>query len=253
MRTYVDLRVLWACAALALSLPASSAGMREGDPAAPRLSADWRSCEPIAFEGWLNATFPTLAAVELPEAELAELRVELDRMQPTAVRAAAILARSRHAAAHTVLLERLEARQAGPERRSDAGDVVAAEALRSGPLATDATRAATRKRLKDLSVGDRPHPDLEVRVQSACTALALGSDEVTPFLLRVLRIGTYAGQRDPQPWANVERSAWARDTAAAALSERAGVPVRFRADASIPARESAAAELEVALKELGAL
>ena len=98
-----------------------------------------------------------------------------------------------------------------------------------------------------LAVGARPHPDLEVRVECAATALSAGFKEVVPFLLQVLRIDTFAGQRDQRDFAVSPTTAWARGRAAEALSAYAGVPLTYRFDGPIAHREEAAAQLEALL------
>jgi len=98
-----------------------------------------------------------------------------------------------------------------------------------------------------LAVGSRPHPDLEVRVECAATALFAGFEQVIPFLLQVLRIDTFAGRSDQRDFAVSSTTAWARGRAAEALSAYAGVPLTYRPDGPIAHREEEAAKLEARL------
>ncbi|MCI0572489.1 MAG: hypothetical protein L0Y66_17175, partial [Myxococcaceae bacterium] len=84
-------------------------------------------------------------------------------------------------------------------------------------------------------------------VECACGALAVGRDEPIPFLLQVLRIDTWAGREDERDFIASTTTAWARDRAARALSERAGLPLRYHPDAPIPQREREAQRLARAL------
>ena len=104
------------------------------------------------------------------------------------------------------------------------------------------------ERLLRLAVGSRPHPDLDVRVECAITALALGSDEPIPFLLQILRIDTYAGEHDERDFEPSETTAWPRGRAAQALSRRAGVPLLYQPDGSIADMEREVRELERLLR-----
>jgi hypothetical protein len=224
-----------------------------GLPRAPelRLPKDWRTLAPEAFESWVLAAFPEGVVTPLEENSLRELRRALDEVlpalpngsvDPVTVRAAVILGRSRHPSSAAVIIRRLEKRVLGPERWSDCGDSVAAAALARFP---NPRRYATR--LVPLAVGSRPHPDLEVRVECAATALYAGFPAVIPFLLQVLRIDTFAGQKDLRDFAVAPTTDWARQRAAEALSAYAGVPVEYRVDGPIAQREEAAAKLEALL------
>lgn len=215
------------------------------------LPADWRTSSPAEFEAWILEALPEDRATPLAEDSLGDLRLALaevttaldgQRYDPLAVRAAAILGRSRYPSSATVLIRRLEKRELGPERYSDCGDTVAAAALARFP---DPRRYA--QRLVPLAVGARPHPDLEVRVECAATALHAGYAQVIPFLLQVLRIDTFAGEKDVRDFAVSPTTAWARGRAAEALSVFAGVPLTYRFDGSIAHREEEAAKLEALL------
>jgi len=206
------------------------------------LPSDWNSMPPADFEALMQAALPADVVTPLPTPALEELASALELMDQSSVRAAVILGRSRHNASGDVLLRRLQIRALGPNRTSDAGDVVAAAALAQFPaprLYWPVVRMAD---------GKNPHPDLEVRVECASTALAAGYDRVIPFLLKVLRIDTWDGEKDERDFARSTQTAWARTRAAQALSARAGVPVSFRADASIPDREREARRLEQLLE-----
>lgn len=224
-------------------------------PRAPELTlpADWRIRSPESFANWVLEAFPEDLGTPLEKNDLRDLQRALDevttplsgdRLDPLAVRAAVILGRSRYPASAGILIRRLEQRALGPERYSDCGDTLAAAALARYP---NPRRYA--QRLVPLAAGSRPHPDLEVRVECAATALHAGFPEVVPFLLQVLRINTYAGQDDQRDFAVSPTTTWARSRAAEALSAYAGVPVTYRADGSIAHREEEAARLEALLLE----
>lgn len=221
-------------------------------PSLPRgevlaLPGDWRTLAPLEFERWLLTTLPEERATALDEAARAELAASLDEvtrpradggLDPVAVRAALILGRSRHPTSAALLIRRLERRVLGPERWSDCGDTLAAAALARFP---DPRRYA--QRLVPLAVGSRPHPDLEVRVECAASALHAGFTEVLPFLLQVLRIDTQAGEKDVRDFPVAPTTAWARGRAAEALSLYAGVPLTYQTDAADAEREREAARL----------
>lgn len=219
------------------------------------LPPDWRTSSPEAFSAWVRAALPEERATPIEKYGLRELQKALDEVSrplgdgaqdPLAVRAAVILGRSRHPPSASILIRRLEKRVLGPERWSDCGDTVAAAALARFP-----EPARYAQRLVPLAVGTRPHPDLEVRVECAATALHAGFTQVIPFLLQVLRIDTHAGQADRRDFAVSPTTAWARGRAAEALSACAGVPLTYRFDGSIAHREEEAARLEALLLPRG--
>lgn len=228
----------------------------EEPPSLPRgpvvaLPADWKTSAPAAFEAWVLASFPEDRATPLGKDDLRELQKALDdvstaldgeRRDPLAVRAAVVLGRSRYPTSASILIRRLEKRVAGTERWTDCGDTTAAAALARFP---DPRRYA--QRLVPLAAGPRPHPDLEVRVECAATALFAGFTEVIPFLLQVLRVDTYAGKQDRRDFAVSPSTTWARARAAEALSLYAGVPLTYRCEGSIAHREEEAAKLEALL------
>ena len=88
-----------------------------------------------------------------------------------------------------------------------------------------------------------------MRVECASSALARGGTEVSPFLLRVLREGTPAEERELRDWAPKGTMAWSKSRAATALSLHLGAPVRFRADASYEDQLSEIAALESLIEE----
>ncbi|MEM7310528.1 MAG: hypothetical protein AAF682_27885 [Planctomycetota bacterium] len=256
---------------LLVPLLLSSCTLFESEVEEPRtwLPEDWNTLEPYAFEGLLERSFPVAdpavvearaAATELPpdhhplagtgtgivrfnRVGYDALESALDGMDVTSVRAALLLAHSRHRGSGERLVRRLEQREVGPTRGADSGDVIAAAAMAGFPEAE-----RWRERLVELAVGGDPHPDLEVRVECACTVLALGDDGPIEFLLQVLRIDTYAGATEERDFEPSIFTAWARGRAAVALSRRAGVPVTYQPDGSIADREREANRLEGLLR-----
>jgi len=223
-----------------------TASLARAEPCA--LPSGWRSAQPLEFERLALTLLPEERATPFDEPSRAELAAALDELtlpleggdqSPVAVRAALLLGRSRHPTSAALLIRRLERRALGPERWSDCGDVLAAAALARFP---DPRRYA--QRLVPLATGSRPHPDLEVRVECAATALFAGFTEVVPFLLQVLRIDTRAGQADLRDFPVAPTTAWARGRAAEALSLYAGVPLTYQTDDSDEGREREAAKLE---------
>jgi len=204
----------------------------------------WREGPRMSFERDLSEWNPTLAAHRLDPDALQILTEALGGLDEPAMRAALLLGHSRALSAAQALLARLEARVEGPERDSDSADVVAAATLAAWP-------AGTRfgARLVELSTGEKPHPDLEVRVECASSALARGHTEVVPFLLRVLRASTPAQREDPPDWTPKPTMAWSKSRAATALSWHLGVSVNFRADSSYEDQLSEIARLVALLAE----
>lgn len=212
----------------------------------------WRDAQPLAFSDLVEGLLPEVEVdgarvpVRLAPASLTELTQALAGPPPLAVRAAVLLGRSGDPAALEALLVRLEQRVLGPQRISDAGDAVAASALSA--WGSDPARL---RRLVALAVGPSPHPDLEVRVECARTAVRLGSDAPVPYLVRTLLIGTPAWRRGGGSWPPPPNTAWARERAAEVLAWRAGVAPRYSADASFADREAETERLALALLELG--
>jgi hypothetical protein len=236
-----------------------------GLPRGPTLELpdDWRTMPIDAFERWALEALPNDCTTPLTGESLDDLARALDEvarafdeaarplddqgLDPLAVRAAVILGRSRYPSSATELIRRLEQRELGPERHSDCGDTLAAAALARYP---DPRRYA--QRLVPLAVGSNPHPDLEVRVECAATALHAGYPEVVPFLVQVLRIDTPAGSRDRRDFAVSPTTAWARGRAAEALYAAAGLPLAYRHDGSMQHREEEAARIEAVFAEAAA-
>ncbi|MDP6409853.1 MAG: hypothetical protein QGI46_10790 [Planctomycetota bacterium] len=185
----------------------------------------WASVSALAFEREVSRLAPAGGALE--RADLALLAKVLEAGDGRSVRAAVLLARSRDPLAARALLERLEQRARAPTRHGDAGDVVAAAALAESEL-----EAGALERLTALAVGPRPHPDIEVRVECAASALSAGREEVIEFLLAVLASQTPDQTLHPPDWETKRTMAWAKHRAARALSARAGVPCTFRPDGS---------------------
>ncbi len=206
--------------------------------------SDWAAMGLAEFEELVLENLPQDRITLLTPDALRELALALDRMDESSVRAAVILGRSSSDQAADVLWNRLKRRVLGPQRNSDAADLVAAAALGRFP------RPERFWRIVRLVDGPHPHPDLEVRVECACTALAAGFDRVIPFLLKVLRIGTWIGRDDERDFPVSDTTAWARSRAAEALSARAGVPVTYRADAPIEDREKEIRALEERLQKI---
>jgi len=200
--------------------------------------AAWSEMTPAAFERVVLEELRDDRVTPLDPAALAELAAALDGPEETALRAAVLLARSRAGGADEALLARLERRVPSPERPADAVDVVAAAGL-----LRFAEPRRFRAALAALAAGPRPHPDLEVRVECAAGALALGDDSPIPFLLAVLRVDTRAGLADQRDFEVSTTTAWARGRAARALSRRAGVETTYHPDASMRERQREAARL----------
>lgn len=210
------------------------------------LPAAWATAPPAAFEALVAEVSAAGSDFAWSPAARAALVEALGREDRVAVHAAVLFAHAHDPGSSEALLARLEVREARPEaaaRSLDAGDVVAAAALETLPL--DAERLA---RMTALVVGPEPHPDLEVRVEIARSALARGEDAVILFLLRVLRALTPAEAEDPPDWKRITTLAWAKSRAAEALAARAGEPASgFRPDASWEDQMRAADRLEALL------
>jgi hypothetical protein len=234
----LSLALLGACAAPAPRIPAPAP--QTVLPRGPVLSLppEWATQPVAAFEAWVLREFPEDRATPISKPGLRELAAALDRMDQSSVRAAVILSRSLYVSNAAVMIRRLERREFGPERSSDCGDTLLAAGLARFP---DPRRYA--RRLVPLAVGPSSHPDLEVRVECAATALHAGYEQVIPFLLQVLRIDTFAGLSDQRDFVVSPTTAWARGRAAEALSTYAGVPLSYRTDGPIAHREQEAARL----------
>ena len=208
----------------------------------------WRTQSVIGFEKLFDAWPPPglQQAQPLAQADLAALRLALDEGGQIGVRAVVLLARSGDERVPQVLLARLEERVPAPGRADDAVDVVAAAAIAAWPSALQVPHAAdepappsTATRLAQLAFGPGAHPDLEVRVECARTALLGGQSEVIPFLLRVLRAETPTQHLSPPDWERVETLTWAKTRAAQALALHLGVKQTLRPDGSFAHIEEA--------------
>lgn len=220
--------------------PAPGRSPESGPPVERELPEGWSAVAPVVFEEIVDG----LAGGRFTWTDdgLDELARALDRVDETSVRAAVLLAHARGDGPAETLLARLERRGEAAVRAHDAGDLVAAAAL------AGRGRAGAPARLEALAVGPRPHPDLEVRVECARSALASGRDAVIPFLVRVLRALTPAERDDPPDWERVTTMSWAKHRAAEALAARAGVACEFRPDGSWEHQMSEAARLEALLR-----
>jgi hypothetical protein len=207
---------------------------------APNLPADWSDSSTLRFESLVQGLQEQPATWSWSSASLGKLSAGLDEAGEVALRAAVLLGQSDAGNAHGALIARLERRVPAPSRAHDAGDVVAASALGRACTAD----ASLAQRLAQLASGPIPHPDLEVRVECARSALGAGVDSVVPFLVRVLRAGTPAEKDDPGNWEPSIHLTWSKHRAAEALSLRAGVPCQFRPDGSWQHQMDEATRLE---------
>ena len=205
------------------------------------LPTDWLTAEHLTFERMVEELLPHATVARFDDATSATL-VSALQDPASRMRASILLARSRNPLYAEPLLARLELREQGAERGADAADVVAAAGL--AEFAPSEERTA---RLAALASGENIHPDLEVRVECARTALLHGEDSTIPFLLSVLLIGTHQGRESGEFWPAPLRSAWARERAAEILAWRAGLENRYSADASIGDRERETARLVLQL------
>jgi hypothetical protein len=235
------LSALTLCFAAGCAAPPLSVSTKEAPEFKPEIALfeGWRDGPRVSFERDLKAWNPSLSEHRLRPEERLLLNAALAGLDEAGMRAALLLTHSRDPHAAELLLARLEDRVEGAERNADGADVVAAASLAAWPPG-DRYKGA----LTELSIGSSPHPDLEVRVECASSALARGGTEVSPFLLRVLREGTPAEERELRDWTPKSTMAWSKSRAATALSLHLGAPVRFRADASYEDQLSEISALE---------
>ncbi len=222
--------------------PAASAPADEPEPPAVELLAGWDRSSREDFENAARAWVPDGARARLSAASVTELSSALAAGGERSVRAAILLAKSGDPSAQEALLASLERRvdrEAALDPTGDACDVVAAAALRS----SDAAVRECGARLEALATSPKPHPDLDVRVECAASALAQGRTRTIPFLLRVLREGTTA-QTARVDWKRGADLSFAQTRAADALARHAGVPSQFSPDGSAAARAAEADRLE---------
>lgn len=223
---------LFACT----SSPEPAPSNASKDRAARELPADWRELGAWDFERLVA----DLDVRPWSPAALETLSGALESAEIDSVRAAVLLAWGADPA-HTRLIEHLELRQPQPTRHGDAAEVVAAAAL---GRRSDAELAL---RLEALAIGPEPHPDLEVRVECAASALDLDRPAVLPFLIKVLHAGTPAELEDPIDWPPQDTLAWSKSRAAEALGRRAGLSCDFRPDGSFQHQMETAARLAKAV------
>jgi hypothetical protein len=198
----------------------------------------------MSFERDLKNWNPALTPHALSPADLTTLDHTLAGLDEAAMRAALLLGHSRDPQAADLLLQRLNQRIEGPNRNSDAADVAAAALLATWPADPHFTLTLT-----ELATGPTPHPDLEVRVECAASALARKQITVTSFLLRILRASTPAQLSDPPDWTPKPTMAWSKSRAATALSRHLSIPVAFRPDASYEDQLAEVDRLVALLKE----
>ncbi|MDF1800738.1 MAG: hypothetical protein P1V81_16305 [Planctomycetota bacterium] len=202
----------------------------------------WRTSDRPHFEATLAALDAT--APRTPDPAALELLTELagDPVRnELALRAALLLATLDHPRADAALAELLEAREPRPSRPADAALCVAAARLGLSPFAAELDLVP---RLEALCQDGAPHPDLEVRVECARSALIQGSTAPVDFLLRVLRLGTPLGLERDGAWRDATTTTWSRHRAGEALADLLGIRTPYNGDASLAAREVAALELE---------
>jgi hypothetical protein len=225
--------------------PAPDAALYEAAEArAFVLDPAWDTMSLERFEAWVQAALPGLEPIAIAKPDRAALKRALAAMDLGSLRAAVILARSRDAQCYEILLSRLEERVVGPERASDAADVVAAAAL--GRLRNVRDLGL---RLEALVVGPTPHPDLEVRIECAAALLEYKRTRGIGFLLRVLRENTPLADPAKRDFEPTPHLAWPKSRAAAALSKFLGVPNGFRPDGSIAHQVEETQKLEALWRE----
>lgn len=202
----------------------------------------WRTSDRLGFEATLAELDASAPQQPEPAAlqRLAAVAADPERHE-LALRAALLLATLDHPRADAALAELLEAREPRPTRPADAALCLAAARL---GLSSFAAELDLVPRLEALCLDGAPHPDLEVRVECARSALLLGSTAPQDFLLRVLRLGTPLGLERDGAWRDATTTTWSRHRAGEALAEQLGVPSPYHGDAPLAEREAAALELE---------
>ena len=201
--------------------------------------SEWDSVSAHGFQDVSHELVESWRSSGPSEAEFGILVDALDGEAEPAARAGVLLGAMKTDRAREALGARLERRSPAPSRGEMGVDIVAARALRE--RLTEEESAA----LAGLAQGDRPHPDLAVRVECARSVLlGLGDRSVVPFLLSVLRAETPAQKQSPITWPRITTLAWAKTRAAGALSEAAGTDLRFRPDGSWAHQVAEAERLE---------
>lgn len=230
-------------------VPAVVSAPREIAPSAPEqrrelpvertpVPATWRTTPLADLERDLARAFAAPAPVHYDAASLDELAQAVEGGGEAGVRAVLLLAATRDETAGDRLLQALEQRTADVTTRATL--VVAAASFVS---AARAPRAVDR--LESLAIGQRPHPDLAVRVECARSVVALGRPRAISFLLDVLRRGTRFAQAGAPPVdADLE---WLQTKAAVTLSHAAGIALRYRVELPLAQREEEVQRLEALL------
>jgi len=230
-----------AATSAALEAEAQQPAPQPPPPAAQDLPQGWATVPLEGFPALLEQNFPAGERRTLVPSAFEELSGALRGEDELALRGLLLLARCSDPLAGEILLQRLE-RRAVP--RGDLGpaiDIAAAAAVRGFG---DSRNAASR--LESLAYGQRPHPDLEVRVECACSALAFGRERAIPFLLAIQKHGTRIAVAS-SGWKPIADMDFCQRRAAEALSERAGRPCRFRPLQPLSERESDIRALETEL------
>jgi hypothetical protein len=211
-------------------------------PQARELPAGWASAPLEQFGELLEKAFPAGERATLVPSGFEELSSALRGAdEELSLRALELLARCSDPLAGELLLQRLERRTAPRGELGATVDIAAAMALRAFPAVRNAGG-----RLESLGFGPRPHPDLEVRVACACSALRLGPVRGIPFLLSILKHGTRIAVASSS-WKPIRDMSFCQRQAAEALCERAGRPCRFRPLQPLDEREADIRVLETQL------
>ncbi len=231
--------------ALALPAPALERPSAPEAPApeAQELPAGWAAVPLERFGALLEASFPAGQPRTLVPSAFEELSSALRADDPLALRALLLLARCSDPLASELFLQRLERRATPGAELGATLDIAAAAALRDLPEARNGA-----SRLESLAYGQRPHPDLEVRVECACSALHLGRDRALPFLLAILKHGTRLSVASSS-WKPIAEMGFCQRRAAEALGERAGRACHFRPLQPLDEREADIRALETLLAQ----
>ncbi|MBK7644163.1 MAG: hypothetical protein IPJ19_14140 [Planctomycetes bacterium] len=205
------------------------------------LPVGWAGVSEETFAALLVETFPGGEARTFVPSAFEELSSALRSDDRVALRALAWLARCRDVLASEILLQRLERR---PREQGDAGAAI--DIASAAALAQVAGARNGAGRLESLAYGGRPHPDLEVRVECACSALRLGRERALRFLIQILKHGTRL-EVASSGWKPIAQMEFCQRRAAEALCERAGRACRFRPLQPLDEREEDIRVLETQL------
>jgi hypothetical protein len=222
-----------------------AAAQQPAPPTAQELPQGWASVPLERFGALLEQLFPAGERRTLVPSAFEELSSALRGDDPIALRALELLARCSDPLAGEILLQRLERRAASAGEPGAAIDIAAAAAAKNFPEARNAAG-----RLEALATGRRPHPELEVRVECAASALRLGRARVAAFLIAVLKHGTRIAVAS-SGWKPIPEMGFCQRRAAEALCERAGRPCRFRPLQPLDEREADIRALETQLAPRG--